>query len=778
MSYIKAAKNIFMNSFFLKTVTAFFLMIIGNVALGANKDSAKLKLFLSDSLTIQNSNGNILADPFTGGIESPRFFNMELNGDNKPDLVIFDRKNNKVNTYLNEGSVGDAVYRHSPAFEHLFPRGRNNYYLVDMDRDGFLDIICGDIFQNRLIFYQNKGLALPNLEFENRGLLEYLHYSPPSPGARNYFGNPSQHIPALADVDNDGDIDILSVSSFGGNLEYYENRQADSGLSKDSLHYFLVDICYGHFKEGFANEVLIGQCNTDKYYTRRHAAGSSLLLLDLDKDGDKDLLLSNSGFKNMISLINGYEEYNAAFDSMISWDSIFPRNTQRAIIEQFPSASLADINGDGVNDLIVSPTFNGSGPDEEIKGTNQTMLYINNGANDSFDLSYQGNNFLMSQSIDLGANASPCFYDYDGDGDYDLFVVHSGNRNSTLGRKDQIALFKNIGNKSNPILKLTDMNFGNFSQFNLTYSHLAITDFDDDGKYEFYLGQLGGEVHQYTFSGGNQSPTFALKTNNFVGTFSNGEAAVSFLDYNKDGKKDIVLGSYTGEISLFENTGTNQSPSFTKKADKYGKMFTNVFTQRTNPPSFEGVGRSNPLVVDMNGDGESEIISGSISGKIFAWKPTTNLTDSFEQYEGFINYLDAKDDTLKDYWFGSSTTVAAADLDNDTITDLIVFNNAGGFHYLSGKARKFVVSTKYLKQFSSNIYPNPTNTLINITGLPINAQTKIRLYDIKGKLILEIDAKQTSETILLDHLLSGIYLVQISAEGYQTSTKRIVKLDN
>jgi hypothetical protein len=612
------------------------------------------------------------------------------------------------------------------------------------------------------------------LKFTNRGFISYVHFSPPAPGARNNLGNPIQHIHAVDDMDGDGDIDFLSVSSFGGNLEYYENRQVENGLPKDSLDYYLSDICFGYFKEGLANEVLIGQCQTLKYHTRRHAAGSSLLLVDLDKDGDKDLLLSNSGFENLISLTNGYEEYGASHDSMISWDSTFPQNTQQAKIQMFPSASLADINGDGVNDLIVCPTWN---TDEEIKGTNQTMLYINNGANDSLALTYQGNNFLMSQSIDLGANASPCFYDYDGDEDYDLFVVHSGDRNVTQGRKDQVALFENIGDKNNPILKLTNLDFGQFSQFNLTNSHLAITDFDDDGKYEFYLGQQDGSVRQYTFTGGNQSPTFALNNNNFVGFFSNGEAAISFMDYNDDGKKDVLLGSYTGEISLYENSGTNQSPTFLWKADKFGKMFTNAFTQRTNPPSFEGVGRSNPLVVDMNGDGKKEIISGSFSGKIFAWKPTSNINDSFEQFDQFINYLDANDDTLTDYWFGSSTNVAAADLDNDTITDLIVFNNAGGFHYLSGKARKFAVSSKYLKQLTSKIYPNPTNSLINITGLPLQAGTSVKVYDMQGKLVETRDVSLTTLSIDLSEIENGVYFIEISAAGYQTSTQRIVKLN-
>ena len=80
-------------------------------------------------------------------IESPKFFKLELNGDAKEDLIVFDRKNNKISTYINNGSAGNTVYRHSPEFEGLFPKGRYSYYIVDVDRDGHMDIICGNPIQ-------------------------------------------------------------------------------------------------------------------------------------------------------------------------------------------------------------------------------------------------------------------------------------------------------------------------------------------------------------------------------------------------------------------------------------------------------------------------------------------------------------------------------------------------------------------------------------------------------------------------------------------------------
>ena len=733
----------------------------------------ELELFLSGSLVFQDENGNVLKDAFSGGIESPRFFNLELNGDDKVDLVAFDRKNNKVTTYINNGSVGQALYRHSPAFEHLFPRGKNNYYILDIDRDGFKDIVCGDLYQNRLSFFKNKGLALPDLEFTNKGFISYTHFSPPSPGVKNNFGNPFRHIHALEDMDGDGDIDFLSMSSVGGNLEYYENRQVDSSLSRDSIDLYLSDICFGYFGEGIGNEVLLGQCTTRKFHTRRHAEGASMTLLDLDKDGDMDLLLGNSGFTNILMLTNGYSDYNAQYDSMIAWDSVFPRNTFQAKTDIFPSASVVDISGDGINDLVMHPTFNS---DEEIKGTNQTYYYLNKGANDSFDLVYQGNNFLMNESIDLGANTSPCFYDYDKDGDQDLFIAHSGDRNITKGLRDQIALYKNIGDKDDPILKLITKDFGTFSSFNLVNSHLTIEDFDNDGSYEFFIGQGDGTVHRFSQSGSVDNPTFILEDNDFIGANAlGGDAAVAFLDFDKDGDKDVLLGSFLGNINYYENTGSNTAPVFQWRKDKMGNMFTNVMSNRTNPPSLEGIGQSRPVVVDMNGDGVQEVISGSLTGKLFAWQPTNNINDTFEMYENFVKYLDAKNDTLNDYWFGRSVSVAAADLDNDSITDLIISNNAGGIHYLSGKARKFSVNVKRLPQLQTKIYPNPTQGITQITGLPTNIGVKVELMNSEGKSIQKFTPSFTTQKVDFTKKPSGVYIIRITANGYQSVTERVVK---
>lgn len=740
---------------------------------------SELKLFLSDSLIFKDLSGNVIADPFTGGIESPRFFKMFLNDDAKEDLVVFDRATHKVSTYINNGGDNSAVYRYAPEFEGFFPKGKYNYFIEDVDRDGFKDIICGNFDRSSdLVLYMNEGKALPNISFKFKGSISYLHYQPVAPGYRNSLGNPIQHVNALEDIDGDGDFDYVQLSSAGGNLQYFVNTQVEKGLPNDSLDFNLVELCFGYFGEGNNNSILLNGCNSVKYYIRRHAGGTSIQFIDMDKDGDKDLVLGNSSFTNMLFLKNGYEDYQAKYDSMISWDSVFPRNTVPANDFIFPMASYADITGDGVKDLVVVPAWN---PDyiDTVRNTLQTMLYENKGQTDSPIFQYAGNNFLMSASIDLGSYNSPVFYDYDGDGDQDFFIAYSGSFEITKHNKDKVALYINEGTKNNPIFKLSTMDFGGFSAYNLAQSKMAIYDFDKDGKYEFFFGQADGTIKYFKYSGLRTAPTFTLANANFGGvTEPSGFASPAFWDFDKDGKNDLLVGSKNGKIAYYRNTGTNAIPTFTLVTNLMGNMATNEFRTNTNPNSFASSGNSTPLVADLNGNGEMEIISGSLQGELFAWKTSSGANDTFVRHKKFAKYLNILGDTLDNFYFGLKTTVAAADLDGDTIADLIVGNSAGGFYYLSGKARVFSVSVPKIqaKTLGVKLYPNPTTGNLYIQKLPSNVVSNIHIYDLTGKELLSVETTETNYTLNMEALNKGIYFVTIKVEGYLETTYKISKL--
>ncbi|HNM27818.1 MAG TPA: hypothetical protein PKL15_20395, partial [Saprospiraceae bacterium] len=61
-----------------------------------------------------SSNGSQLEFPFAGGLNAPQLSAADLNQDQIPDLVVFDRSGDVLLTFLNEGIAGKTSYRFAP----------------------------------------------------------------------------------------------------------------------------------------------------------------------------------------------------------------------------------------------------------------------------------------------------------------------------------------------------------------------------------------------------------------------------------------------------------------------------------------------------------------------------------------------------------------------------------------------------------------------------------------------------------------------------------------
>jgi len=83
---------------------------------------------------------------------------------------------------------------------------------ADLDNDGDMDMILGD--------YNDSGAILSY--FENIGNESNPNFAAPITNPFNLSGNEYYLIPVLADLDNDGDMDILAGSDYG-QVSYFEN---------------------------------------------------------------------------------------------------------------------------------------------------------------------------------------------------------------------------------------------------------------------------------------------------------------------------------------------------------------------------------------------------------------------------------------------------------------------------------------------------------------------------------------------------------------------------
>ncbi len=97
-----------------------------------------------------------------------------------------------------------------------------------------------------------------------------------------------------------------------------------------------------------------------------------------------------------------------------------------------------------------------------------------------------------------------------------------------------------------------------------------------------------------------------------------GAKAVAFVaDWNRDGRKDLIVGDDSGKVRLYLNSGTDAAPIFT----------TFAYLQYTLPGGAAAdiqqlAGFAAPLVVDWNGDGRKDLLVGDVNGDVWLYLNT------------------------------------------------------------------------------------------------------------------------------------------------------------
>ncbi|MBI5181599.1 MAG: VCBS repeat-containing protein, partial [Nitrospirae bacterium] len=129
-------------------------------------------------------------------------------------------------------------------------------------------------------------------------------------------------------------------------------------------------------------------------------------------------------------------------------------------------------------------------------------------------------------------------------------------------------------------------------------------DWNEDGKKDIIAGSDSGQVYVYLNKGTNQESVFdaAIEIPNVK--VEDGKSAPYVVDWNDDGKKDIITGSGPGEVSIFRNKGTNKEPSFAEE-------------QKINGGDLDVGDYSSPAMVDWDGDGLKDLVVGGKNGKVF-----------------------------------------------------------------------------------------------------------------------------------------------------------------
>jgi hypothetical protein len=780
----------------MKTTT--FCTLILSFALAFQDIQAQQKpYYLSDSLKFVDNSSQVLPKALSGGYHCPQFSNCDLNGDLKKDLVIYDKLDGSVSTYINKGSSGEVKYELDNRYAAYFPKMRSNGWMLlrDFNRDGYEDIFTigsqgYTVFKN--ISYTVSGrpafIELPLLNYRNfsadGALIEY-----------NVMSTPSIHLPGIYDIDFDGDLDIMSYSNIGGAITLYMNYQEELNLPADSMRYFMVDLCWGYFNDNNCNNYILNTCSDSslRKYRKRHTNGSSITLFDANDDGDIDMLLGNEGCTHMTMLYNVKNAHSRAYDSFYMYDTNYVTPGNRADVTIYPAAYFLDIDNDGKRDLVYAP--NSTNFQYYIEEKDQIFWFKNTGT-DLAPVWAQQQALFTPEFIDNGNKSNWACADWDKDGDLDCIAASNGNAFISKDTADRIYLYENVGNAKNASMKLINSNFANMFQQRIKNLTVSISDMDNDGKLDLVCGNDKGEIlfFRNTSSQNNTlNPSFTKANSTFPGFNIDigGFSAPTIADINKDGLKDLVIGRGDSMLSYYRNSGTLTVPDFTIVTNKFGNMkpidsigFQYIYDDTMGIigyyPVYEKFVYSKPQVSDLDGDGTLEIVIGNSLGSLRMYEiNSSSPTSTFKQIDSFHFLKAFQGQKFYNTDLGSYISPCLADLNGDTVPEILIAGNRGGLQYLkNGFKYKRDVSIFEPEYVNINGYPNPANKSIEF-NLSAEQVKQVEVYNSLGQLIPVSHTSQGQIIILnTENLGSGFYIIQIRTQNQKVYTSKFQILKN
>jgi len=528
---------------------------------------------IGDSLTpnfifVTDSLDSVCVPSGQYSILRPRFCDLDSDGDQ--DLVIWNQSSSEF-FFENQGTVlcPQFVYITDNLLnENLTGNGLGDF--ADIDSDGDFDIIVGN-YNGDIYYYENIGTPTV-FSFTQQPMLipdinvgDYAHVS-------------------LCDIDNDNDYDLF-VGNGNGDLYFYRNIG-------DSVNYNFV-----YVTDNFANASVFSRCaptfcdiDGDEDYdlfcgmetvwgnapkgdiTFHKNIGSPAnynyleitdnflcfdigqhclpCLVDIDNDGDLDLLPGRSGF-NMPMIRNigtvdspafRWEEYPFLFPDPGYW--IYP--------------AFGDLDADGDYDMVMGT---GDFYNDYI------AMYENVGTPENPDMILSNSNLIGYWWIMM----YPYLVDIDGDGDLDLMVGTENWPSSAA-----IHFYKNIGTPQRFNFILEDDNYQGITGSGQL--RIQFIDYDGDGDYDLFTVDSNSAFKYYENVGTPVNANFVLMIENF-GNFTDIRPRPYFCDIDNDGDYDLFAGQdYGGGIKFYRNNEYNS-------VNSHPQIQPNTFTLHQNYPN-------------------------------------------------------------------------------------------------------------------------------------------------------------------------------------------------
>lgn len=421
---------------------------------------------------------------------------------------------------------------------------------------------------------------------------------------------------AYADLDNDGDLDII-VNNSNEVASLFENHLNETGAA----HYLRIRLKgEGRNRFGIGAKVIIqtdSLSQMQELYTARGFQSSVEPLIHFGLGTSENIKSVNVYWANgkqtklqniaCDTTITIAEQLDQPINNMPQASSAWFRDFTDSsglqyehketsyndfkhqflllneISKQGPFLTKGDVNGDGLEDVFVGGNFRRSG-----------KLFLQT-SNEKFSASASQPWQYKHGAKDVGV----LFFDADGDKDLDLFIVRGGSELPIGDPGYQDQLYLNGGNGNFKLLQR------GLPPLLSNGSCVAASDFDKDGDLDLFIGgrSIPNSYPVTDFSyllrnetrGGNIRFEYAVEQGDKSLRHPGIVTSAAWADINNDSWDDLIVAGEFMPITIYEN--------------RQGKLM--------NATKEFGLEKSNGLwskivVSDMDNDGDMDIVAGNM----------------------------------------------------------------------------------------------------------------------------------------------------------------------
>jgi hypothetical protein len=576
----------------------------------------------------------------------------DVDGDGDVDVLVASEEDDTIAYYANDGG---SPLGFTERVISIMEDGASSVHAADVDGDGDMDILATSFLGDDVLFFESNGASTPL--FVRRVLWSIAD------GAASVFA---------ADLDADGDTDVLAASFEDDTVAWFENDgakpamftrrvitdTADGAMSVHALDADCdgdVDVAAASFNDdtiaGYASDGGSPPVFTEFVFSTTADGASSVFVADVDQDGDGDVLAA-SFEDDTIRWFEGGEVLP------------LPEHVITTAADGAASVVAADVDGDGQIDVLAASENDdtiawyesGNQPPGDIPFLKRTISTTADAAFSVFAADVDGDGDIDALSASM-ADDEIVWYENDGlvpagftehliydladgansvhaadvDGDGDTDVIASSANDST------IAWFQNDGMASPGFVRHV------VTLDAIDPRAVFAADMNGDGNMDILSASLADDrIVWYKNDGGTPTPGF---TDHEISDTVDGAFSVFAADVDGDGRMDALSGSrFDNDVEWFWNLG-GTTPGFDPFLVGRGAMFVrSVFA------------------ADMDGDGDVDVISASSLDDTVAWYE--NDGDDPPLLEDFPVHMIATD---RD----GAMSVFAIDVDRDGDIDVV-----------------------------------------------------------------------------------------------------------